>query len=477
MGKHERFNFFVFMVVLVTLTGEAYGIPVFARKYKTTCMTCHTTPTMLNEFGLRFQANGYQLPGVVDKTPVWDQNLIPLSFMLHAVWQWMEQKTDMAGEETEKMVMHGLMNPHGNLFSGGTLGPHISYFSRFLLEPDTLAIDTVYVIYNNLLPYGRLNVRVGKFYPDLPFPSRLTLTEDLKPLIYTFSSTSHFMDWLSENMEEMPVPEMDHGMMRQRMYVRDAGRGVYAPRAVGDHDGADGGGLTLPQNDLLDTSKIGLSFFGHIPDVLDGLRYELALFNVEKGHRPTLFFRFNQTLYVEDSPFRGGFFVLDGLHHVQGFEDFNVRYSRWGFEAEAYDPLTKKLNLQFVYMKGRDRPSGRSGHGFSMDFTGGLLAAQFFILPEKLIFSGRYDWLSLENETRKQWTSVLRYHFLPNVFVDFVWNRSTETGMLSMLGEQPQNHVGDHFVPLMMHQTVMGPNVEMRRFRKSMFMIMFMFIF
>jgi hypothetical protein len=40
----------------------AAAIPVFARRYKTACTTCHSLPPQLNVFGRAFRANGYRLP-------------------------------------------------------------------------------------------------------------------------------------------------------------------------------------------------------------------------------------------------------------------------------------------------------------------------------------------------------------------------------------------------------------------------------
>lgn len=40
----------------------AYAIPVFARKYQTSCITCHTIYPKLNDVGEAFRRNGYQFP-------------------------------------------------------------------------------------------------------------------------------------------------------------------------------------------------------------------------------------------------------------------------------------------------------------------------------------------------------------------------------------------------------------------------------
>src|SRR5665213_68691 len=59
--------------MMLAATPDAKAVPVFARKYHTTCFTCHTTPPLLNDFGLRFQANGYELPGTIETYAQADQ--------------------------------------------------------------------------------------------------------------------------------------------------------------------------------------------------------------------------------------------------------------------------------------------------------------------------------------------------------------------------------------------------------------------
>jgi len=49
-----------FMFLLIS--EESYGIPEFARKYKTSCTTCHTAIPKRNAFGEAFRRNGFVLP-------------------------------------------------------------------------------------------------------------------------------------------------------------------------------------------------------------------------------------------------------------------------------------------------------------------------------------------------------------------------------------------------------------------------------
>jgi hypothetical protein len=46
----------------VAFPRQAHAIPSFARKYQTSCQTCHTVYPMLNPFGEAFRRNGYRFP-------------------------------------------------------------------------------------------------------------------------------------------------------------------------------------------------------------------------------------------------------------------------------------------------------------------------------------------------------------------------------------------------------------------------------
>ena len=55
---------FILVVFLLTcfLAETASAIPLFARKYKMSCIVCHTGFPQLNSFGRAFAGNGYQMP-------------------------------------------------------------------------------------------------------------------------------------------------------------------------------------------------------------------------------------------------------------------------------------------------------------------------------------------------------------------------------------------------------------------------------
>ena len=50
------------LVAFLGAPREAGAVPSFARKYHTSCLTCHTVFPMLNPFGEAFRRDGYRFP-------------------------------------------------------------------------------------------------------------------------------------------------------------------------------------------------------------------------------------------------------------------------------------------------------------------------------------------------------------------------------------------------------------------------------
>jgi hypothetical protein len=46
---------------------SAEAIPAFARKYETSCQTCHVAYPKLNAFGEAFRLRGYRMPGETEE--------------------------------------------------------------------------------------------------------------------------------------------------------------------------------------------------------------------------------------------------------------------------------------------------------------------------------------------------------------------------------------------------------------------------
>lgn len=188
---------------------DAKAIPTFARKYRTSCTTCHIGFNRLNPFGSAYRMNGYQIPQgqeavYVKEEPVslgapawkrvWPDGVwpgmipqsIPLSMMVHQRLIWNESARTRDVPEVDFDFPH-----EWELLIGGDLGDMISFFGEFVLYEDDRVegVQRLFVQFNDLLtgpfdllPEDALNLKLGKF--DIaadPFhnPTRRTLNKYL----------------------------------------------------------------------------------------------------------------------------------------------------------------------------------------------------------------------------------------------------------------------------------------------------------
>ncbi len=110
------------------IADRADAIPLFARKYNTTCFTCHTAEPLLNDFGRRFQAAGYQLPGSgSDSQTAFDQTTFPLAILAQPMISHTEMTDRLVNTTTVNTSFSGV---EVGIFSSGSLGANFSYFTE-----------------------------------------------------------------------------------------------------------------------------------------------------------------------------------------------------------------------------------------------------------------------------------------------------------------------------------------------------------
>ena len=56
------FRIILWIATILTLTDTGWALPIFARRFETSCMTCHVVIPKLNAFGIAFRNNGYKIP-------------------------------------------------------------------------------------------------------------------------------------------------------------------------------------------------------------------------------------------------------------------------------------------------------------------------------------------------------------------------------------------------------------------------------
>jgi len=214
------------VVAVLSCTESAQAIPVFSRKYQTSCITCHAGFPKLNSAGEAFRRNGYQFPSddefLVKDEPIplgnerykdmwpnslWPNdlpNLPPIAMRARMGYnQYLENPP--AGEQSSDFQFPNDVS----LLSAGTLGKDISWYGSLVLagagahgaggghgggEERTLApdLERVFVQFSNLfawdeeededgmhlaprwlaLPRHAMNLRIGQFEPQVVAPWR-----------------------------------------------------------------------------------------------------------------------------------------------------------------------------------------------------------------------------------------------------------------------------------------------------------------
>jgi len=175
-------------LVLLAAVRPASAIPVFARKYGFNCTMCHSTFPRLNDFGQRYRANGYQLPGREQDDKTILETPVPLA--LRTTFGYTNDNfDDVPGvDDVSLFRVSGL-----DLLSGGLLGKNIGYFMIYTpeigdsnwVEGQPGSLEMANVIFSNLCS-TKLNVRAGRFEPAyVPFSAKRNLS--LSPYeIYDF---------------------------------------------------------------------------------------------------------------------------------------------------------------------------------------------------------------------------------------------------------------------------------------------------
>ena len=125
------------IAVLFGLAGNsAYGIPAFARKYGLRCSACHEAWPKLNNFGIVFRDNGYQLMNERDAPIYQNPSYFPISFRITP--QWHRESTNLVAVDTiagnansgtseAKVITSGFDLSGLDLWTAGTLYENISF--------------------------------------------------------------------------------------------------------------------------------------------------------------------------------------------------------------------------------------------------------------------------------------------------------------------------------------------------------------
>ncbi len=172
------------IILLTAASDRTYSIPAFARKYKTSCATCHNGFPKLNAFGEAFRRNGYQFPAGTDPEFIKEE---PVSLgsdgnkkaFPEAIWPgslpatspislFLNGEADYNPKTDPRFTFGGLGNSI-EAVAAGTVGEDLSFWGHFILNSDgTSELNRIFLIFSNLIGDSyALNMRVGVFEPGL----------------------------------------------------------------------------------------------------------------------------------------------------------------------------------------------------------------------------------------------------------------------------------------------------------------------
>lgn len=172
----------IFGALLVT-ADQAEAIPAFARKYKTSCTTCHTAVPKRNAFGEAFRRNGYSMPEgdemLIKQEPIslgaeaWKEAFpdaiwpgkLPAEFPISA---YVHQRIVL---DSKRDIVDFDMPHELEIFMGGTFDEKFSFFGEFVLfekGKNAPGLKRFYLQINDLIgPLNAFNIRVGRIEPGI----------------------------------------------------------------------------------------------------------------------------------------------------------------------------------------------------------------------------------------------------------------------------------------------------------------------
>jgi hypothetical protein len=176
----------VVSVALLVSASAAQAVPAFARKYGTSCQTCHIVYPKLTPFGEAFRRNGFKFPGK-DEDFI-KQEIIPLGQEAYrevfpdAVWPGIlpaspplalgfngavvgHPSKSSAAAKADNGAGISLQNlvAEGHLWAAGSFSEHIAYFAELTFADGGVELEHAELHFNDLLGSPHLvNIYAGR---------------------------------------------------------------------------------------------------------------------------------------------------------------------------------------------------------------------------------------------------------------------------------------------------------------------------
>ncbi len=169
----------------------ARAIPAFARKYGTSCLTCHTVYPKLTPFGEAFRRNGYRFPGVdgdyvkqetvalgqeankkTFPNSVWPATLpisAPIAIGVNGQGFWYpDNSASVPRQNNGTQFSLDDLFAEGHLWAGASLDDKNTLWAEITLSSEGVDVEHAQLLLNDLLgPKHAFNVVLGHGFPTL----------------------------------------------------------------------------------------------------------------------------------------------------------------------------------------------------------------------------------------------------------------------------------------------------------------------
>ncbi|MEX2662309.1 MAG: hypothetical protein WD227_10270 [Vicinamibacterales bacterium] len=423
------------MVAVLLASTRAEAIPAYARKYKTSCQTCHIAYPKLNPFGEAFRLRGYRMPAETEdqikETPVslgapgykrlwpdavWPSDMpgtLPLS--LDTTFTNLSSHRS-GGDHGDETIKNDFRFPEEvGVLWGGTLGETLSFFGEVAFKQEAgeghsgleLEMEHGQLNFNGLFGSGTaFNLKIGRFAPEITQPishSHLLTTGGPAPLLQFVPIAAHGGSQVGgHDATGIALPHSVDGL---EVYGILRHRVLYS---AGLANGLGPGDESMDGNDAKDV-------FGRVAFKIGGLPLD------GEGFTPSDKNWQERSLTLGVFAYRGdGSGVLargQGHHADELIEDRT--FTRVGFDVSVF---FQDLNLLAGMVRGRDTLAEyeeMAGHGdeVEVEFTGEddftyrtwFVEADYVAKPW-LHGALRYEWLDPANQRQPSFKRIV-----PNV--------------------------------------------------------------
>ncbi len=364
-------------VVALLAAAEARAIPAFARKYKTSCNTCHVAIPKLNDFGEAFRLNGFKIAPddeiLVKDEPVpmgaaalrgeWPQSILPSSIPglppISAWVQWGFTQND--GDATK--VNFG--TPNLIWMIGANLGSQMSFFleqgpkQRAYFKIDDFLNNP---IFGDWFPKRLLDLRAGLLEPEIMAFSdarRLPITNHL---MYTFDSVGSNGNGNPFKIDRQVAVEFMGIFARRFRYVLGL--------TNGSNDGSDNNSRKDFYGRIAGKVFGGMAFTGH-EEVKESL-------DVKENWT-------DNSVTVGAWGYLGSNTVVNAL--VAG-STYTVDFYRFGFDIRG-----NWKHCDLVVAAGWGQDDNAVNDGADLGHFTGLIELDYVVLPW-LVAYGKFEWLA-----------------------------------------------------------------------------------